>query len=127
MHVSTPNGLGPPIFRVSANELDEMAGVYNRHMMYPLDLAYSFTLHKIQGREFPKLAIQLGASEMCHNLDYTAFSRVRDLQCIMILDDSFSSSRLTERTVSQDSMRALQVGEEERLKELERKFLNQGN
>ena len=127
MHVSTPNGLGLPIFRVSANELDEANGQYNRQMMFPLDLAWAFTLHKIQGQEFQRLAIHLGNYEMCHNLDYTAFSRVRDVQNIMILDDRVLGGRLTNRTAEQQSKRALQIGEEERLKELERQFFNQEN
>ena len=123
MFVSTPNGDGLPIFRVQASEIDEAEGVRHQYRVFPLSLAYSFTLHKIQGKGFPKLSFHLGCFEMSHNLDYTAFSRVSDWKNIMILDAELKPERLLRGTFSED-MRAQQIAEEERLKELEREFLS---
>ena len=121
--VTTKYGEGLPIFRVPKSEMDNETQTHSTEKVYPLDLAFSFTLHKIQGREYPTLAFYLGSREMCHNLDYTAFSRVRDMSSIMILDHAISPERFLRRNDHQSELRALQNGEEERLRELERRFL----
>ena len=123
MLVSTPNGDGLPIFRVNSTEVDEAEGVRHQYRVFPLSLSYSFTIHKLQGKGVPKLSVHLGYAEMSHNLDYTAFSRVSDFKNIMILDAELKPERLLRGTFSED-MRALQIAEEERLKELEREFLS---
>ena len=79
----------------------------------------------IQGKEFKKLAFELDKGEMVHNLDYTAFSRVQDIRCIMILDSSVPEERLLMQNRFQEEQRSLQNAEEERLRELERKFWNE--
>ena len=79
----------------------------------------------IQGKEFKKLAFELDKGEMVHNLDYTAFSRVKDISCIMILDPSVAEERLLMKKQFQEDQRSLQKAEEDRLRELERKFWNE--
>ena len=47
--VSTPNGNGLPIFRVRAMDMEGAGTTDTRSRIYPINLAFSFTLHKIQG------------------------------------------------------------------------------
>jgi len=45
--VTTANGQGLPIFREQSTEFDEMTEDYEKSLVFPLDLGYSFTVRKM--------------------------------------------------------------------------------
>ena len=71
----------------------------------PLTLAYAMTAHKSQGLTLQKAVVELGGSERCAGLTFTALSRVVSLQCLAIagkidmerLEMAGSGKRLAER------------------------------
>jgi hypothetical protein len=85
--------------------------------MFPLRLAYSWTIWKAQGQTIlGKVAIHLGTKEKEHGLTYVAMSRVRRLSDIGILS-VFTLQRFTEGIKNHKKMKG-RISEERRLAKL---------
>jgi len=69
--------------------------------------------------EFEKLAFFLDSREMVPNLDYVAFSRVRNFKSLMIIDDRLFIDRVVMTGTQAKNWRVMQQVEEERLKQEE--------
>jgi len=119
--VTSPKGKGLPIFRESGVEYNEIRRCYVEAFKFDIELQYAITIHRTQGLGLDKLAIFLGEEEMVNGLDFVAFSRVRKMEDICILDHNVSEKRI--RFKSGKSWKIVQRSEEERLKELEVKFI----
>ena len=52
----------------------------------PLQLAWAVTIHKSQGLTLKKIKLGLGKREFSTGLTFVALSRVKALDCIMLID-----------------------------------------
>ena len=92
--------------------------------MFPLRLAYSWTIWKAQGQTIKgKVAIHLGLKEKEHGLTYVAMSRVQRLSDIGILS-VFTLQRFTDSIKKHKKMKG-RISEEKRLAKLAEETLQQ--
>jgi ATP-dependent exoDNAse (exonuclease V) alpha subunit len=107
-----------PIHPMVARELSKGTnGVFveNTREMFPLNLAWAWTIWKSQGMTIDhKLVLDLGKNEKEHGLTYVAFSRARRLRDIGIIGE-FTKTRITESIRKQAKMKSRQA-EEARLR-----------
>ena len=119
--IETSKGRGVPIFRITEPYEHKIGDKYPIIERFPLVLAWSLTIHKVQGLTLNKIIITLGQEQMCCGIDYVAFSRVKSLNDIMIMDENVSIERFQGKTYHGLQYR---IQEEQRLNELYNKQKN---
>ena len=89
--VKSPRGDGFPVLPFRTTEM--VRGRLTSYTSIPLSLRYAMTGHKSQSQTFEQIAIMCG--EKCTPFPGYDFSRTRDLNSIMILDESIPDNRFS--------------------------------
>jgi ATP-dependent DNA helicase PIF1 len=75
-----------------------------RHL-FPLQLAWSITIHRVQGLSMDRGVIDLGRTIFAHGQAYVALSRVRSIEGVVLVGLVKKSLLLTDPKVSREYAR----------------------
>ena len=90
VNIKLLNGMTIPIDKVKFTV--EQNGKTHTKTQLPLKLAYAISIHKCQGMTIDYMEVDLGSSIFCHGQTYTAVSRARTIEGLIITN--FNTKRI---------------------------------